>query len=115
MSATAMHALSRLSVHRFALDRLDDAVQDASFRVLVEQGWRPIIVWGVEDDRARNSLSSALIVVMAPPLPIAAPAPLSVTVTAPEVHPTPGDRVLRFVQPALLAAILLVLLVQSLA
>ena len=106
MSATAMHVLQRMSVHRFPLDRLDDAVQDASFRVLIEQGWRPVIVWAVQEERDRGSIPPALIVVMAPPL--------SVTVTAPETHPTPAERVLRLVQPALLAAILLVLLVQGL-
>ena len=112
MSATAMHVLQRMSVHRFPLDRLDDAVQDASFRVLIEQGWRPVIVWAVQEERDRGSIPPALIVVMAPPLPTAAP--LNVTVTAPETHPTPADWILRLVQPVLLAAILLVLLVQGL-
>ncbi len=113
MSATAMHALQRLSVFRFGLDRLDDAVQDPSFRALIEQGWRPVIVWAVEDDRSRSSLPPALIVVMAPPLSSPPAPPLNVTVAAPVVKPTAAERTLRFVQPVLLAAILLVLLVQG--
>lgn len=112
MSATAIHALPRLSVHLFGMDRIADAVQDPSFLNLIAQGWRPVIVWAVEDDRGRGSLSSMLLVVLAAPLPTA---PAHVTVTTPEVQPTLVDHVLRVAQPALLAAILLVLLTHGLA
>lgn len=107
MSATAIHALPRVSVHLFGMDRIADAVQDPSFLNLIAQGWRPVIVWAVEDDRGRGSLSSMLLVVLAAPLPNA---PVRVTVAAPEASPTLVDHVLRFAQPVLLAVILLVLL-----
>lgn len=105
MPANAMHALPRLSVHRFSLDRLDDAVQDPSFRTLLDQGWRPVITWAVEDERGRGLIPPVLVVVMAPPIP----AP-PVVVTAPTVDPTPGEKLIRVATPFLLAGILVTLL-----
>lgn len=90
MTSTSLRAGSRLSVFRFPIDRLDDAVQDPSFLLLVEQGWRPVLTWVVEEERARGSVPPTMLVVMAPPYTPTAPSiPVQVTVEAPTPPPAP--------------------------
>lgn len=81
-------APQRLSVHKFPLDRLDEAVQEPAFLMMIEQGWRPVLTWVVEEERARGSIPPTMLVVLAPPYTPTAP-PVEVKLEAPAAPPVP--------------------------